>query len=327
MNEYSQISSKNMICTELLQKSKQILSLIERMKKQEKIFEFYISTFDKTHEKLESKRAKLEKEELEIISKFLSEIENEDFFKNPSDEVKNKVDISKFSKKKLEFKKKQLLKEEENLKNLNRKLNNKVKALPANKKDLYLALQNQIVVKNENNKDKDILQQNPSLTTFIKKICDKYDSKINSDDFYEEVKNTENQALILKLFNEDKKNEFPSSNNNLISIRERRLKNNALKNSNIYERPETEGKIMSMYGKSKEFEKLGLINKTFFIRRKKILNDYLVKGNKKNHKRSAKYCLSEENEKNDGKTLKFSKSLSCKLFSEKISNFYDDQYI
>ena len=89
------------ILNDILSKSKEIISLSEKLKKYKNIIDYHLNIFDKTNQKLEEQKEEIESQEKFIYDSFLSEVEKKEFFNNPPDEtIKSLVEESKSNKQK-----------------------------------------------------------------------------------------------------------------------------------------------------------------------------------------------------------------------------------
>ena len=74
---------------------KEIYTLNEEVQKHESLLEVYSQKYKEMNKEYEDKKKELDKEEIEISKQFISTVESEDFFKDPSEDIKEIVDEAK----------------------------------------------------------------------------------------------------------------------------------------------------------------------------------------------------------------------------------------
>lgn len=316
------VKENTSIIDKLRTRSEEIKSLIERMKNQEIILDYHINKYQHNIKELEEKKTDLEAQEKEIYKQFLDEIENEDFFQNPPDEtIKAKVNECKSNKTKLDNKYKEIQKKEEQLKSLNEKVDNKYKMLPQNKKEIFDVIQKEKDGIKLNKNDKQIKKKNESLFLFISKFSEKFNN--NSDHYYEQLKddNTNLNDFIQIIKRDNNNNKL----NNSYCYKDNKNSSKKSKTSTAQSRgdaktSESEQKIPShnkwkyeheqrlpTFGYSQNYNNLGKINRTFFIRTNKILQNIM----ERHHNDYGNYShISEEDELHHNHKKK---SSSCKF--------------
>lgn len=265
----------------LKEKGNEIMQLAERMREQEMYYEILLSNYEKNLKMLEEKKQKLNSEENDLQQKFLDAVENEDFFKNPkNEEVKLLVNEAKLKKQKLNAREKNLEKEEENLKKLEEDLQRKVKEMPQNKQDLYNAIENNIMKEHPpTEKEKEILKQNKPLSNFISKVCDKFQNKRKGLNYFDDLENENDiNSYIQKLLKDPDfnvttpKGKAPSTSKGDEMTSATDYRENKYKPK--YE--ETE-RALTTISTSQDFENLGALNKSFYLKRNKIMEDQIKK--------------------------------------------------
>ena len=154
---------------------KEISQLNEELRNKETQIEFYSLKAKKLNQELDEKREILEKEERELSLQFISTVESEDFFKNPSDENVEVINEIKRKKNKFNADKGNYIRKKAQIDRREKDLAQKVSQLPPEKKELYDIICKLILQGDDNvildDEEAKIIKNNQGLVRVISSKC------------------------------------------------------------------------------------------------------------------------------------------------------------
>ncbi len=181
-----------------------ILNLNKELHKQETLIEFYKIKCNNLNKMIEKKKKEIEKEEINLTNVFISTVEKEDFFINPTDyELKDIIEKAKIKKKDYEKKKDDYIKIKKTLEQNRNNLNLKMNKLSIEQLELFNLIKdiilNNINIDDENNEliqkyDKKIINENKNLIKRINEKCLEY--KKNIDSLQKEINTKKNRKSL-----------------------------------------------------------------------------------------------------------------------------------
>ena len=181
-----------------------ILNLNKELHKQETLIEFYKIKCNNLNKMIEKKKKEIEKEEINLTNLFISTVEKEDFFINPTDyELKDIIEKAKIKKKDYEKKKDDYIKIKKTLEQNRNNLNLKMNKLSIEQLELFNLIKdiilNNINIDDENNEviqkyDKKIINENKNLIKKINQKCLEY--KKNIDSLQKEINTKKNRKSL-----------------------------------------------------------------------------------------------------------------------------------
>lgn len=168
---------------------KEIYTLNEEVQKHESLLEVYSQKYKEMNKEYEDKKKELDKEEIEISKQFISTVESEDFFKDPSEDIKEIVDEAKGHKDILNKKKGRALLHKQKIEKTQKELDDKVNSMNEEQKELYEVICNLILGKKNETKENamDIIKNNQGMIRLISSKCSKIKKGVEDEDKIENV--------------------------------------------------------------------------------------------------------------------------------------------
>lgn len=207
----------------------EISSLNQSLKQHENMVDYYTLKTKMINDEIDNQLKQLNQEEIELSQKFITCVENEEFYIHPTEENVDLINNAKQYKDIYNKKKEQYITQMKQIENKEKALNDKLSQLDSEKQELYknicdLILNNGKNLQSDNKKEEELINNNQGIIKVIKAKCSQIKNKNNT----KETKRTRSFSNSNNNNNNNKQRKGSSVNKN---------KNNKKRHYNISSSP------------------------------------------------------------------------------------------
>ena len=163
----------------------EISSLNESLKQHENMVDYYTLKSKMINDEIDNQLKQLNQEEIELSQKFITCVENEEFFIHPTEENVELINNAKQYKDVYNKKKEHYITQMKQIENKEKALNDKLNRLDSEKQELYkiicdLILNNGKNLQSDNKKEEELINNNQGIIKVIKAKCSQIKNKSNT---------------------------------------------------------------------------------------------------------------------------------------------------